>query len=78
MGYINVEMYDALIAAGSPEDKAKAAAGSIPADEYLETKEDIAGVKTEIANLRADMHRTAWVMGVGIVVLLSILNRLLA
>ena len=71
MSYINAEIYDALIEAGASEEKAKAAAGSIPAGEYLATKEDI-------ANLRADMHRTAWAMGVGIVVLLSILNRLLA
>ena len=66
MSYINAEMYDALIAAGSPEDKAKAAAGSIPAGEHLATKEDLAGVKAEIANLRAELHRTA-LISVGVI-----------
>ncbi len=103
MSYINAEIYDAFIAVGASEEKAKAAAGSIPAGGYLATKEDlqrafatckdeiaevkieiahvkieIAHVKIEIAQLRTDMHRTAWAMGVGIVVVLSILDRLLA
>ena len=107
MSYINAEIYDAFIAVGASEEKAKAAAGSIPAGDYLATKEDLqrafatckdeiadfrgyvkdefanvkietANVKIEVAQLRTDMHRTAWAMGVGIVVVLSILDRLLA
>lgn len=34
------------------------------------TKDDIGDVKTEIANLHADLHRTAWMMGVGIATLM--------
>ena len=55
----------------------------------LATKEDLSGVKIEIASkcgdleseissLRADMHRTAWLIGGGIVTAITILTRLLA
>ena len=50
-----------------------------------ELKEDLAGVRVEIAGvgreidrLGRDMYRTAWVMGVGIIVVLGILVRLLS
>ena len=43
-----------------------------------ELKEDIAGVRVEIAGVGRDMYRTAWVMGVGIIVVLGILVRLLS
>ena len=36
----------------------------------LATKDDIGDVKTAIANLRADMLRTAWVFGLGIATLI--------
>ena len=36
------EIYEALIAAGAPEDKAKAAAEAIPVSDLLATKQDIA------------------------------------
>jgi len=40
MSSMNAEMYDALIAAGAPEDKARAAAIAV-AEESLATKGDI-------------------------------------
>ena len=43
----------------------------------LATKDVVVDVKADIANLRADMHRTAWVMGGGIVAATVILTRLL-
>ena len=39
------EIYEALIAAGAPEDKAKAAAEAIPVSDLLATREDIADLK---------------------------------
>ena len=51
----------------------------------LATKNDIGDVKTAIANLRSDMHRTAWLMGLSIATLMLagfvvtiVLTRLLA
>ena len=41
MGIMVSEVYEALIAAGAPEDKAKAAAKAIPLAALLETKQDI-------------------------------------
>ncbi len=55
---MNAELYDALTAAGTPEDKARAAAVSLatfPYDANLATKDDLAEVrediKAEMANL---------------------------
>ena len=45
MSLIVSEVYDALIEAGTSEEKAKAAAGAIPLAERLATKEDLDGLK---------------------------------
>ena len=45
MGIMVSEIYEALIAAGAPEDKAKAAAEAIPLSDVLATREDIADLK---------------------------------
>ena len=66
MSLIVSEVYDALLEAGASEAKAKAAAGAIPLAEHLTTKEDlaevkaelkddIAGVKAEIAEVRTEL-----------------------
>ena len=74
-----VGMSQELIAAGSPEFKAKAVAASIPASESMATKEDISALRgdltTAVANLRADMHRTAWMVGIGIVAAVTAIDR---
>ena len=57
MGIMLSEVYEALIAAGAPEDKAKAAAEAIPVSDVLATKEDIAGIKQDIAALRAEFQQ---------------------
>ena len=54
MSLIVSEVYDALIAAGAPEDKAKAAAAAIPLRERLVTKQDLVELKAE---LHADIAR---------------------
>ncbi len=48
------EVYDALIEAGTSEEKARAAAGAIPVVEWLATKDDVALLKDDIAALRGD------------------------
>ena len=55
MSLIVSEVYDALIEAGASETKAKAAAGAIPLAEQLAAKDDLATVRTEIAEVRADL-----------------------
>ena len=66
MSLIVTEVYDALIAAGAPDEKARAAAGVIPMTETLATKQDLAEFKAatrqdlaefrqEMAELRAEL-----------------------
>ena len=52
MSLIVSEVYDALLSAGAPEDKAKAAAAAIPIGERLATKDDIARLEAEIKVLK--------------------------
>ncbi|MFN2220207.1 MAG: integrase [Anaerolineae bacterium] len=54
------EVYDALVAAGGPEDKARAAAIAV-SEEQLVTKKDIADIKSELIVVK-------WMLGVVIVV----------
>lgn len=54
MSMIVAEVYDALIEAGTSEEKARAAAGAIPVVEWLATKDDVALLKDDIAALRGD------------------------
>ena len=73
MSIMVTEIYDALIEAGASEQKARAAAQSVPLAEQLATKQDIAVLKTDIAELRTEMHKTALVttgLTVGLVVTL--------
>ncbi len=57
MSLIVAEVYDALIEAGTSEEKAKAAAGAIPLAERLATKEDLdelkAATKEDLDELKA-------------------------
>ena len=46
MSLIVSEVYDALIEAGTSEEKAKAAAGAIPLAERLATREDLEELRT--------------------------------
>ena len=62
MSMIVSEVYDALIEAGTSEEKARAAAGAIPMVERLATKDDVALLKDDIAVLRHDL--TALKLGV--------------
>ena len=48
MSIMVTEVDEALISAGVPDDKAKAAAGAIPVAKDLATRQDIADVKAEL------------------------------
>lgn len=55
MSLIVSEVYDALVEAGTSEEKARAAAGAIPVVEWLATKEDVGLLKDDIVALRRDL-----------------------
>ena len=61
MSIMVTEVYEALVSAGAPEDKAKAAAGAIPIARDIATKQDLADLRTElkqdIAELRTELKQ---------------------
>ena len=57
MSLIVSEIYDALIEAGSTEEKARAAAAAIPVADQMATKEDITDVKAEMAEFKAEIRQ---------------------
>ena len=57
MTAINKELYDALVAAGSPEDKASAAAATVKLAEELATQADIASLRADLNALEARIYK---------------------
>lgn len=69
------ELYDALLAAGSPEDKARAAAEAMAGfDAYeqrfvriegdiAELKRDVAVLKQDMADVKRDVFLLKWMLG---------------
>lgn len=55
MGLIVSEVYDALIEAGTSPEKATAAAAAVPLAENVATRDDIARIDANIAEIRANM-----------------------
>ncbi len=55
MSLMHTEVYEALIDAGASEEKAKAAATSIPVGEQLASKNDLDNVKADIVEMKADI-----------------------
>ena len=59
MSMMIAEIYEALVEAGTSEEKAKAAAGVVPVSDSLATKTDLQELRTElksdIQGLRSDM-----------------------
>ena len=72
MSYIVTELYDALIAAGAPEEKAKAAAGAVPIPERLATKSDVDDVKMNLAGLDKRVARLEWAAYAALALLVKI------
>ena len=60
MGYIIRELYEALLAAGVPDDKAKAAAAAVPTPERLATRADVDDLKANLAGLDKRVTRLEW------------------
>jgi hypothetical protein len=69
------ELYDALLAAGSPEDKARKAAEAmagldvfeqrfvrVEAD-IAELKRDVAGLKQDVTEVKRDLFLLKWMVG---------------
>jgi hypothetical protein len=59
MTTLNQELYEALIAAGAPDDTAKRAAANVLSRDdlnQLATKLDIADLKTTLAELKAEIQ----------------------
>ena len=57
MGIMVSEVYEAFIAAGAPEAKAKAAAEAIPVTEQLATKQDIAALRQDIGRVESELRQ---------------------
>ena len=57
MGILIAEVYDALLAGGVPEDKARAAASAIPVAKDLATEQDIGELRSELKQDIAELRR---------------------
>lgn len=57
MTAINKELYDALVAAGAPEEKASAAAATVKLAEDLATQADIALLRADLNALEARIYK---------------------
>lgn len=55
MSLMHTEVYEALIDAGASEEKAKAAATSIPVGEQLASKNDLDKVQADVVVMKADI-----------------------
>ncbi|HUC12273.1 MAG TPA: hypothetical protein VL985_17885 [Stellaceae bacterium] len=60
--------YDALVAAGAPEEKARAAA-----EELAQYENRFARIETDLAVLKGDMTAVKWMIGVNLAATVSIL-----
>ena len=77
MGIMVSEVYDALLAAGAPEPKARAAAEAIPASDQLATKQDIVQTKADLETAIAQLETRMWKAGITIAGLAVLLNKFL-
>ena len=84
MGVMVSEVYDAFVEAGASEAKARAAASAIPVSDQLATKQDVASVKAEIVEVKADLQVSTaaleakmWKAGITIAGLAVLLNKFL-
>ncbi|MEI8394336.1 MAG: hypothetical protein WCF85_06335 [Rhodospirillaceae bacterium] len=53
------ELYDALVSAGAPEDKARKAAETVAAYDNR-----FSGVDVKLAEIKGDMNLLKWMMGI--------------
>ena len=62
MSTMVVELYDALVSAGAPEEKARSAAQAM-SEESLATKADIAKLERNIAKVERELSVVKWMTG---------------
>lgn len=65
MTTMHAEIYDALMAAGAPEEKARAAAAAVSdakAGERL--ADDVKALRADVSDLKSDMRLMKWMLGV--------------
>ena len=78
--HVHIGLYDALREAGASEEKERIAAGDFPGGTHLASKEDLLQAigegKTEVANFKASLYWTAWILGGSIVTLTFTLIKL--
>ncbi|MDJ0448600.1 integrase [Methylocystis sp. JR02] len=65
------EVYDAFVAAGTPEDKARKAAEALTGHEGRFTK-----IETEIVAIRGELALLKWMLGFGLALLTAIALKL--
>ncbi len=63
MSTMQSEIYDALIAAGAPENKARAAAEAVA----KRPKSDEVATKFDISELKVELYRAIWLQGAAII-----------
>jgi hypothetical protein len=63
MSVMVAELYDALVAAGAPEDKARAAAITV-SEENLATKADIARIDKRLTVIDGELKLLKWMNGI--------------
>ena len=73
MSEMIVEVYDALVAAGAPDDKARAAATAVAGmkDEPWRRK-----IEAELENIRGTQRLHSWILGTNTAMLTAILFKL--
>ena len=61
MPLINIDLYEALLAAKVPKDKARAAATAVMPAEQAATKQDLAATKQDLkVEMKAQENRLTW------------------
>lgn len=79
------EVYDAFLAAGAPEEKARKAASALTAFEkkknirqdISDLRKDVAELKKDVAELKGEMSLIKWMVGFVLIFNLAILVKLL-
>ena len=74
---MNSDVYDALIAAGAPEDKARAAAKSIGDTNQLATKKDVTELMADVARLEERIGKLEWMLGFNLALTAAVLLALI-
>lgn len=67
------EIYEALKAAGVPDEKASAAAEAVAPKGEVATRADTAELRTEFAVLRGELNTLKWMVGFNLAISVALL-----